>query len=337
MTSTVRADSETFARHVVVAQEGHAADIGRDVLRAGGNAVDAAVATAFALAVTLPEAGNLGGGGFIVAYLADRKEVVTVDFREIAPRASSPRMYLGRREAPAPLSDRCLGGRRAGDRPRPGAGPATLGQTTLGGAGPPGRPARARRLPHLRRPGRLLESPVGPDRARRRRRPRRARTDFGRLGDYPESVAAFGKPDGSPWRAGDRLVQADLADTLDRIADRGPDEFYTGRTAQLIARLHERAWRLHHARRPEVLRGQAPAAGPYHVPRPRRLQHRPLVERGRRALPDAQHPRAVRPQGRRPRLAADPPPGHRGDAPRLLHPGHPRWPTPTSSTSPSPS
>ncbi len=66
---------------------GHAADAGRDVLRRGGNAIDAAIATAFALAVTLPEAGNLGGGGFIVAYLADRHEVVTVDFREMAPRS----------------------------------------------------------------------------------------------------------------------------------------------------------------------------------------------------------------------------------------------------------
>ena len=81
----VHSASETFTKHVVVAQEGHAADAGRDVLRRGGNAIDASIATAFALAVTLPEAGNLGGGGYIVAYLADRHEVVTVDFREMAP------------------------------------------------------------------------------------------------------------------------------------------------------------------------------------------------------------------------------------------------------------
>src|SRR5271170_5562066 len=86
---------ETFRKHVVVAQEGNAADAGREVLRRGGNAVDAAIATAFALAVTLPEAGNLGGGGFIVAYLAERREVVTVDFREMAPGRAGERMYLG--------------------------------------------------------------------------------------------------------------------------------------------------------------------------------------------------------------------------------------------------
>src|SRR3982751_2776721 len=97
-----RAGEPTFTRHVVAAQEGHAADIGRSVLRTGGNAVDAAVATAFALAVTLPEAGNLGGGGFIVAYLADRRQVVTVDFREMAPRASDPRMYLDAAGKPRP-------------------------------------------------------------------------------------------------------------------------------------------------------------------------------------------------------------------------------------------
>ena len=70
--------------------------LGHEVLRQGGNAIDAAIATAFALAVTLPEAGNIGGGGFIVAYLADRREVITVDFRETAPQAAAPKMYLDR-------------------------------------------------------------------------------------------------------------------------------------------------------------------------------------------------------------------------------------------------
>ncbi len=269
--STVRAGSDTFTKHVVVAQEGHAADIGRDVLRAGGNAVDAAVATAFALAVTLPEAGNLGGGGFLVAYLADRKEVVTVDFREMAPRASSrgctwtrgklrPRYRTGAWAAGVPGTVRGLGmaQERWGKRPwaelvRPAARLARDGfpiSDDLAGS---------------------LNRQLSSSRGSGARPVTGGRADFGRLGDYPESVAAFGKPDGSPWRAGDRLIQADLADTLERIATKGPDEFYRGRTAQLIARLHEPARWVHHARRSEVLRGQGPAAGAYHVPRARRL------------------------------------------------------------------
>lgn len=93
---------DTFRKHAVVCQEGNAADAGREILRQGGNAIDGAIATAFALAVTHPAAGNLGGGGFIVAYLADRKEVVTVDFRERAPKASTETMYLGPNGLPTP-------------------------------------------------------------------------------------------------------------------------------------------------------------------------------------------------------------------------------------------
>src|SRR4051812_48143282 len=80
------AQAQRFTKHVVVAQEGNAADVGRDAFRQGGSAVDAAVATAFALAVTHPSAGNIGGGGFLVAYDARACEVITIDFREMAPK-----------------------------------------------------------------------------------------------------------------------------------------------------------------------------------------------------------------------------------------------------------
>ena len=184
------AGEETFTKHVVVAQEGHAADAGREVLRHGGNAIDAAIATAFALAVTLPEAGNIGGGGFIVAYLADRREVVTIDFREMAPQAAMPRMYLDR---------------EGKLRPRHRAG--------AWAAGVPGS-VRGLGLAHARwgktpwadlvRPAAKLARdgfPISADLAGslnsqlKARAPAQAgpRDDYGRLADFPESVAAFGQ------------------------------------------------------------------------------------------------------------------------------------------------
>jgi len=203
-------------------------------MRRGGNAIDAAIATAFALAVTLPEAGNLGGGGFIVAYLADRREVVTIDFREMAPRTAEPRMYL---DADGKL------------RPRYRAGAWAAGVPgTVRGLGLAHQRFGKTPWPELVRPAARLASEgcrisadlaaslnrqlaTNPERA-----PDRRRDDYGRLGDFPESVAAFGKPDRTLWREGDLLIQADLAATLNRIADAGPDEFYTGRTAELITR-----------------------------------------------------------------------------------------------------
>src|SRR5947209_7583563 len=90
----------TAEQGMVVAQEKTAAAIGADVLRRGGNAVDAAVATAFAMAVSYPRAGNIGGGGFMVIHSADRNEDVAVDYRETAPAATTPRIFLGADGAP---------------------------------------------------------------------------------------------------------------------------------------------------------------------------------------------------------------------------------------------
>ena len=89
------AQQSAAERGMVVAQEKTAARIGAEILRRGGNAIDAAVATGFAMAVTYPRAGNLGGGGFMVIHLAERHEDVAIDYRETAPGAITPSIFLG--------------------------------------------------------------------------------------------------------------------------------------------------------------------------------------------------------------------------------------------------
>ena len=79
---------------MVVSQEKIASKVGADILAAGGNAVDAAVATGFALAVTLPRAGNIGGGGFMLVYLAEQQKTLAIDYREMAPAAAYKNMFL---------------------------------------------------------------------------------------------------------------------------------------------------------------------------------------------------------------------------------------------------
>ena len=231
-----RAGEPTFTKHAVVAQEAHAADVGRTVLRAGGNAIDAAVATAFALAVTVPEAGNLGGGGFLVAYLADRRNVVTVDFRETAPRSASPRMYLDSDDKPRP---RHRAGAWAAGVPGTvrglGLAHARWGKRAWADLVQPAARLARQGFPISADLASSLNSQLGEQKNTKTGR----RDDRARMADFTESVSAFARPDGAAWKAGDRLIQSDLAATLERIAATGPDEFYTGRTAQLIARYME--------------------------------------------------------------------------------------------------
>src|ERR1700690_471563 len=91
---------------MVVAQEKIASRVGADVLRRGGNAVDAAVATGFAMAVTHPRAGNIGGGGFMVIHSAERHADVAIDYRETAPEATTPGIFLGPDGKPDPAKSR---------------------------------------------------------------------------------------------------------------------------------------------------------------------------------------------------------------------------------------
>ena len=204
-------------RGMVVASDGLAAAIGRDVLQAGGSSVDAAVATAFALAVTLPAAGNIGGGGFLVHRGADGSSEA-YDFRETAPAAASPEMFLSG-----------------------GVYDAARHHASHVAVGVPGTVAGLHRawIDHGRLPWRRLVEPAV---ALARdgfvltyARAASLAAALPRMSRYPASVAAF-SDDGTPYAAGDRFRQRELATTLELIADEGPAGFYRGRTAALVAR-----------------------------------------------------------------------------------------------------
>ncbi len=202
---------------MVVASDRIAAEVGRGVLRDGGSAVDAAVATAFALAVTYPIAGNIGGGGFLVYRGADG-EATAYDFRETAPAAASPEMFLaGGEYDPVRHHDSHL---------------------AVGVAGSVAGLHRAW-TDHGRLPWhRLVEPAVALAREGFDLTVERAASFSGvlpRMARYPASVAAFSK-NGTPYAAGERFRQPELAATLERIAESGPDGFYRGRTAELMAR-----------------------------------------------------------------------------------------------------
>ncbi|MDX1491958.1 MAG: gamma-glutamyltransferase [Pseudohongiellaceae bacterium] len=194
-----------------------ASDVGVDILRQGGNAVDAAVATAFALAVTWPSAGNIGGGGFMV-YHGEDGHATAFDFREKAPLAATQDMYIG--------SD----GRSN-----------NLNHQSLLSVGVPGTVAGLylahQKLGHL--PWAQLVDPAV--RLARDGIPisYALQSDFARAEDtwnrYPSSAKVFLKADASLYEMGDTWVQADLAKTLERIRDNGKDGFYTGETAALLA------------------------------------------------------------------------------------------------------
>lgn len=218
-----RGAASIAARHgLVVAQERLAAAIGRDILAQGGNAVDAAVATGFALAVTYPRAGNLGGGGFMLVHLAARKETVAIDYRETAPHAATQTMFLDENGKPDPAQSRdsALGigvpGTVAGlvlAHDKYGSGRMTLAQLIA--------PAIA-----LARNGLPVADDIADTLGEAAKRMRR----------FPASARIFMNNDGSALREGDKLVQSDLAVTLAHIAEKGADGFYRGETAnKLIA------------------------------------------------------------------------------------------------------
>lgn len=217
LTAALAAREPVRARKaMVVAQEPLAADVGVEVLKAGGNAVDAAVAVALALAVTHPSAGNIGGGGFILARFADGRTTF-LDFRERAPLAASHDMYLG--PDGKPTRDSVVGWRAAGV-------PGTVRGLEFAHK-KYGRRAWADLVaPSIRlgREGVLLSYAEA----------RSMRSAAKLLGQFPESNRIF-LNGGKFHDSGDKLVQPELAAVLDRIQRQGAHDFYEGETAQRLA------------------------------------------------------------------------------------------------------
>lgn len=199
---------------MVVTDQALATEVGVAVLRDGGNAVDAAVATALALAVVLPSAGNIGGGGFLVAHVAG--QAYALDFRETAPAAASRDMYL---DARGETGDRSVTGHLAAGVPGSVAGLWDVHQK-LGS-----RPWASLVQPAIR----LAEDGFEVDAYAAMV----MRSEADRLARYPASAALY-VPGGRPLDVGARLRNPDLARTLRRIAERGRDGFYTGETADLV-------------------------------------------------------------------------------------------------------
>ncbi len=204
-------------RTMVVTRETHATDVGDQVLASGGNAVDAAVAVAFMLAVTHPSAGNLGGGGFMLIRFADGKSTF-IDFRERAPAAASRNMYLD--DDGEVSEDSTLGYRASGV---PG---------TVRGLEYAHRKYGKMKWAALLTPAVDLAGPGFPV-SWALAKSLRSDTITEKLSNFQDSRHIF-LNDGNYYEPGDILYQPDLAWTLDRIRARGADDFYTGETAHRL-------------------------------------------------------------------------------------------------------
>ena len=203
---------------VVASSSAISSEVGVEIMRKGGNAVDAAIATAFAMAVTWPTAGNIGGGGFLVYHGVDG-EVTAFDFREKAPLAVTKTMYLGEDGNVRDNSNH--EGILAVGVPGTVAGMALVHER-LGSM-----PWEDLLEPAVRlaRDGIPITWKLHDDFVRR----------MPRFERYPSSKAVFANADGGFYQPGDLWVQSDLAATLERIQRDGRDGFYKGRTADLIA------------------------------------------------------------------------------------------------------
>jgi gamma-glutamyltranspeptidase/glutathione hydrolase len=207
----------TFENGVVVSMHRLASEAGADILKRGGNAVDAAVAISYVLAVVHPEAGNIGGGGFMVVRTPGGR-AAAIDYREKAPGRAYRDMYLDEK------------GNVIKHLTRDGAlavgVPGTVAGTmyALEKYGTMSREEVLRSATELAEKGWILDRPMGGEKFKM----------------FPPSDAVFNKPDGTRYEAGELWVQKDLGKSLKAIAKRGRDGFYKGAVAELIVKTMEK-------------------------------------------------------------------------------------------------
>jgi len=220
LSSVARAAQPVRAKNGMVASQSFiASQVGADVLWDGGNAVDAAVATAFALAVVHPTAGNIGGGGFMVIRLANGGDT-TYDFRETAPALANPSMFLkdGKYDQDLHHNSHVAVGV-----------PGTVAGLYMAWKDMGSQKLPWRRLVDpavvLAREGFIVTDGLA----------RSLKGVLPEMKKYPASVEQFSRK-GVPYEMGDIFRQTDLAFTLERIAEDGPRGFYEGKTARLIAK-----------------------------------------------------------------------------------------------------
>jgi gamma-glutamyltranspeptidase/glutathione hydrolase len=211
----------TIAKNgMVVTGEEIATQVGVEVLKKGGNAIDAAVTVGFVKAVTYPQAGNIGGGGFMLIYSAKTKQVIAIDYREKAPAKATRNMFLDQK----------------------GKVNSNLSRFSHLSAGVPGTVAGMAMA--LEKYGTIsLAEALAPAIAIaeqgfiiNHKFSSSVKNRAKHLKKHSTTAAIFFKPDGSCYEAGDRLVQTDLANSLKAIANKGIKAFYQGKIADLIVK-----------------------------------------------------------------------------------------------------
>lgn len=221
-----KAGAEAEGKNVMISTDGEAASrAGRRMIELGGNAVDAAVASSFAISVERPHSTGLGGGGFLLLYLAEKKQTLAFDFRERAPRLASRDMFLDGKGDPVPNAS--LDGGLASATPGLVAGLVEVqkkyGKLTLAEVLQP--------AIELAEGGFVVYGSLA----------KALKERSGVLARFPASKKIFLHEDGSPLEAGENLKQVDLAKTLRSVAARGRDGFYAGWVANAIVKSNEEA------------------------------------------------------------------------------------------------